>query len=169
MGGTIALHLALDYAELVNKLVLVNTFASSKPDTGGQFFYFLLRLILVHTLGIPAQAKAVTRRVFPHPEQAELRQFLYSQIVQSDPRAYRAIMRALLRFNVADRLGEIRSPTLVVTGENDTTVAPQRQLLMTEAIPNARRVVIPNAGHAVIADQYKAFNRVMLEFLQARG
>ncbi|MBU0511683.1 MAG: alpha/beta hydrolase [Chloroflexi bacterium] len=166
MGGTLALQLALDHAELVHKLVLVNTFASLKPDIASHFFYFLLRLILVHGLGVPAQAGAVTRRIFPHPGQEELRQQLHDQIIQSNPRAYRGVMRSLALFDVVDRLGEIRAPTLVVTGENDTTVAPQRQRLMMESIPNSRQVVITDAGHAVTADQYEAFNRAMVNFLQ---
>ena len=166
MGGTLALQLALDHAELVNKLMLVNTFASLKPDNASHFLYFLMRMILVHGLGVPAQADAVTRRIFPHPEQEELRQQLHDQIIQADPRAYRGVMRALARFNVANRLGEIRAPTLVVTGENDTTVPPQRQRTLTESIPNSRQVVIPDAGHAVTADQYEAFNRVMVDYLQ---
>ncbi len=165
MGGTIAQQLTLDHPEMVDKLVLVNTFARLKPDNASQFFYFLLRMVLVHTLGIPKQAQAVTKRLFPQPEQEEFRQQLYDQIVQADPSGYRAAMRALARFNVEKRLHEIPSPTLVVTGENDTTVGPQRQQLLAQSIPNVQQVVIPGAGHPVTVSHHDAFNKLLLNFL----
>jgi 3-oxoadipate enol-lactonase len=165
MGGALALQLALDYPGRVAKLVLVNTFAHLKPDNASQFFYFWLRQILMHTVGLAKQGEAVTKRVFPHPDQELFRRELYNQIMQADPRAYRAAMSGLARFNVVNRLGEIEIPTLVITGENDTTVAPQRQRFLAESIPNARQVVIPNAGHAVSVDQAQTFNQALIEFL----
>ena len=165
MGGTLALHIALDHPGMVEKLVLVNTFAHLKPDSANQYFYFWLRRILVNTVGIAKQAEAVTKRVFPQPDQEPFRQELYRQITQADPQAYRASMRDLASFNVVDRLGEIDIPTLVVTGENDTTVAPQRQRFLAESIANAQQVVIPGAGHAVSVDQAEAFNQVLIKFL----
>lgn len=86
--------------------------------------------------------------------------------MQADPRAYRATMRALARFNVVGRLREIGVPTLVITGESDTTVQPKYQRALATRIPSARRVVIPEAGHAVTADQPQAFNRELLDFLK---
>ena len=165
MGGILALQLALDYSDMVDKLVLVNTFAQLKPDNASQFLYFWLRRILVNTVGLAKQAEAVTQRVFPNPDQEPFRQELYRQIMQADPQAYRSSMRGLGSFNVVDRLGEIFIPTLVITGENDTTVAPQRQRFLAEAITNAKQVVIPDAGHAVSVDQAEAFNQVLIKFL----
>lgn len=169
MGGTLALQLALDHPHLVNSLVLVNTFASLRPDRLGVWFYFFLRFILVHTMGLPTQAKAVAQRIFPAPEQAAMRQVLIEQICQADPRGYRAAMRALALFDVAKRLGEIRCPTLVITGENDTTVSPKIQSILAEKIPTARQVVIPGAGHAASVEQPTMFNQVVLDFLMAKA
>ena len=56
-------------------------------------------------------------------------------------------------FNVVRRLGEVKAPTLVITGQNDTTVDPQRQKVLVNNIPGARQVIIPGAGHAVSIDQ----------------
>jgi pimeloyl-ACP methyl ester carboxylesterase len=74
-------------------------------------------------------------------------------------------MASLGRFNSMKRLGEIRVPTLVVTGANDTTVPPNRQRMLVESIPEARQVIIPEAGHAVPVDQAERFNRELLAFL----
>ncbi len=167
MGGVIAQQFALDYPEKVRKLVLVSTFSFLRPETFSQWGYFLLRALVVYTLGLPRQAEIVARRVFPAPEQAILRQMAIEQISAADPRAYRAAMRSLGLFDSRKRLAGIRHPTLVVTGADDSTVLPTRQALLAAHILAAQQVTLPNAGHAVSIDQYEAFNRILLAFLEA--
>lgn len=166
MGGTIALQLTLDRPRLVRSLTLVNTFACLRPRGLSQWLYFALRILTVHTLGLERQADLVVKRIFPRPDQEELRAVLRGRIRQVNPKVYRATMRALTRFDVSQRLGEIRVPTLVVTGDEDTTVPPEVQAQLVAGISGARQVIIPGGGHAVIADSPQAFNRALLEFLQ---
>jgi pimeloyl-ACP methyl ester carboxylesterase len=167
MGGTIAQQFVLDYPHLVHKLVLVSTFAILRPDSLTGWLYFLQRFILVNTLGLPAQARFVARRIFPEPQSEPLREMLIASITKADPRAYRAAMRSLGLFNSVKRLREIKMPTLVVTGTHDTTVPPVRQRMLVDGISGARQVVIPKAGHALSVDQAEAFNCCLLEFLSA--
>ncbi len=167
MGGVIAQQFALDFPDLTRKLVLVNTFAVLRPKTLGGWAYFLSRLVVVHFVGLRKQADLVARRVFPRPNQAPLRQTFIQQVMQADPRAYRAAMRALGLCNLAPRLGELRMPVLVITGAQDTTVPPAAQRHLVESISGARQVVISGAGHAVSVEQPDEFNRVLLEFLTA--
>jgi len=169
MGGIIALQLAIEHPNLVDKLILVNTFARLRPQRLSVWVYYALRLFLVHTLGLPTQARVVSWRIFPRPEQAELRSTLYAQITQANPAGYRATMRALARFNALPRLNELCHPTLVITGERDTTVPAEVQNEMAARIPLARQVIIPDAGHAVIAEQPELFNHCILDFLLDKG
>jgi pimeloyl-ACP methyl ester carboxylesterase len=166
MGGVIAQQMAFDFPQLIRKLVLVSTFAALRPESLGSWVYLLGRFVMVHTLGLPAQAKVVARRIFALAEQEELRKMLITTITQSDPRAYRAAMRALALFDSQERLAGIKVPTLVITGDRDTTVPPPRQKLLVNGISGAQQVVISNAGHAVSVEQPGAFNRELLTFLQ---
>ncbi len=166
MGGTIALQLALDRPDLVRRLVLVNTFANLQPKGVGGRLYFLVRMALTYTVGVPTQAKMVAKKLFPKPEQEQLRQDLISQIVRADPKAYRAALRALSRFDVVSRLPELHVPTLVITGSEDTTVPLENQRVLAERIPGARHNTIRGAGHAVIADSPEAFNEALMSFLR---
>jgi 3-oxoadipate enol-lactonase len=165
MGGAIALQLALDYPHLVHKLVLVNTFSHLRPQKASVWAYFALRFVLIHTTGMAFQAKAVAKRVFPRPDQAELRRLLCNQILQADPAGYRAAMRALARFDVRERLAQLSLPVLVITGERDTTVPPASQRDLANRIPNARQIVISQAGHAASVDCPEEFNRSVIHFL----
>lgn len=165
MGGVQALQLCLDHPEVVNKLVLVNAFASLRPEKLSVWAFLVLRFIMVHTLGLPVQARYVTRRIFPKEEQAVLRDELYRQILQADPKGYRATMRSLALFKVNSRLLEINKPTLVITAEKDSVVPLKSQLVLAEHIHGAKHVIIPDASHAVTADQPVLFNQAMLDFL----
>lgn len=169
MGGTHALQFALDAPQLVHKLVLVNTFARLRPEKAGDLLYFASRMLIVYTLGLSTQARMVANRLFPNPEQEELRQELIKQINQADPKGYRAAMRALGRFDVDSQLSEIRAPALVVTGEKDTTVPLKLQQNLAQGITNARHVIIPDAGHAVTADHPQVFNETLMKFLLNSG
>jgi 3-oxoadipate enol-lactonase len=168
MGGTIAQQFALDHPDLTHKLVLVSTFAALRPESLEGWIYFINRLILVNTLGLRAQAKAVALRIFPEPSNAEFRNLLIETISKADPRAYRKAMTSLGLFNSVKRLGEIQAPTLVVMGEKDTTVSPSRQQVLADGIANSSRLIIVNAGHAAPVDQPEIFNRNLLAFLEQK-
>jgi len=69
---------------------------------------------------------------------------------------------------VIDHLPDIRVPTLIIVGENDTPYIPGSQY-MAAKIPGARLVMIPGAGHAANIDQPAAFNKAVLDFLAEHG
>jgi len=164
MGGAIALQLAFDAPNLVKSLVLVSTFARLRPQNNRLWLYYAFRFLLVHTLGLPTQARMVARRIFPHADQAAFREEFIQQINQADPNGYRAVMRALAFFDVTGRLPEINIPTLVISGEDDTTVALDTQHLLSQRLPNARHVIIPHGGHAITVEQPEIFNETMISF-----
>jgi 3-oxoadipate enol-lactonase len=165
MGGTVALQLALDYPGLVKKLVLVSTFARLRPGNLGGWLYFAQRAFLVWGRGLESQAQYVARRIFPAEEQQELRLVLVEQIKQTNPSVYKQAMRALGLFNVFDRLVDIQAPTLVVTGEDDTTVPFHTQRFLVDRIRGARQVLLSNAGHALCVEQPEKFNSLLMDFL----
>ncbi len=167
LGGAVAEIFALEYPQRVEKLVLMNTFAVLRPDSLGGWLYFLARFLTVTFVGLEKQAELVAGRLFPRPEQREQYEQLVQVIASADPRAYRAAMRALGWFDVRRRLPQLSLPTLVMTGEQDTTVSPARQRELAALIPGARQVFIPNAGHGMIVEAPEACNRALLDFLSA--
>jgi pimeloyl-ACP methyl ester carboxylesterase len=58
-----------------------------------------------------------------------------------------------------DRLPEIRTPTLVVTGAKDVLIPARNSEILAERIPGAKLHIIPNAAHAF-------FNQARGEFLE---
>jgi pimeloyl-ACP methyl ester carboxylesterase len=68
----------------------------------------------------------------------------YRQVAQFDERYTREI---------EPRYGDIRTPTLVLWGEQDGWLAPEFGQRLAETIPNARLVRVANAGHFLPEDQ----------------
>src|SRR5712691_11508465 len=60
-------------------------------------------------------------------------------------------------------------PTLAVVGEADEFTPPEQVRRMAEAIPGARLVVIPGAGHLPSVERPAATTRALQEFLQLLG
>jgi pimeloyl-ACP methyl ester carboxylesterase len=113
------------------------------------------------------QAELVANRVFPGPEKEPLRRIVIEQIRETDPRVYRSAMLGLGLFDVRRRLKTIATPTLVVSGMDDTTVPIKNQAALATGIPEAMHVEISSAGHGVIIDQPEEFNAALAGFLGA--
>ncbi len=165
MGGVIAQQIARTHPQIVRKLVLVSTFSVLRAESLETWFYFLLRAFLLLIFGLKAQARRVALRVFPKPDQGLQRELLEKTIARSNKRAYRSAMFSLGRFDSRQWLSEIKAETLILTGNEDTTVSPERQTLLKNGIPGARQVIIDGAGHAVSVDQADQFNCELIRFL----
>lgn len=165
MGGVIAQEIARSHAHVVKKLVLVSTFSALRPESLDAWIYFLLRAFLLLIFGLSVQARRVALRVFPKPDQGLQRKLLEETIASSDKRAYKSAMFSLGRFDSRRWLGEIKAQTLIISGNDDTTVSPERQRLLKNGIPGARQVIINEAGHAVSVDQAEQFNAELIRFL----
>jgi len=164
MGGMIALQLAVDEPALVRSLVVVNSGPELVVRTFRERLMILQRFLIVRLLGMRKMGEVLSQRLFPRPDQAPLRQMFVERWAENDPRAYREAMRALVGWSVADRLGDIRCPTLVIASDQDYTPVSAKEAYVAR-MPNARLVVIPNAHHAVTVERPDEFNQVLLDFL----
>ena len=69
----------------------------------------------------------------------------------------------------AERLAQIKQPTLVVIGSLDGRNLQNIADTLSTKIPNARKVVIPNASHHPPVETPKEFNRILLDYLRGKG
>jgi pimeloyl-ACP methyl ester carboxylesterase len=82
----------------------------------------------------------------------------------------RAARGTLMQFDshVAESLGDIQVPALVLVGERDEPFLAATDY-MAARIPNATKVVIPAAGHAANIEQPQAFDEAVRSFLSTLG
>jgi proline iminopeptidase len=69
------------------------------------------------------------------------------------------------RYDLRTRLGEVRAPTLVLTGRHDWICAPAHSDTLVRGIPGARQVIFEESGHRVIKEENERFVRVVTEFI----
>lgn len=87
-------------------------------------------------------------------------------IKQQSPIAIRgAIHRMMHRPDSTPLLAQVSVPTLVITGEEDEMIPVDESRRMASAIPGAKLVVIPGAGHLANMEQPDAFNNALNTFL----
>jgi proline-specific peptidase len=67
-------------------------------------------------------------------------------------------------WSVVDRLGEIRVPTLVVTGEHDEATPPINRTV-SGGIPGAESVIVADASHMAHVERTEEYLRLLDDFL----
>jgi 3-oxoadipate enol-lactonase len=169
LGGCVALALALDAPSRVRSLVVVNAFARWQTAGIRGAARGMRRAVLAMAAPMRVLASAVAREAFPEPEQITLRQAAVARLTANSRRHYLACLAALVRFDVRDRLGEIRCPTLVVAGAHDTTVPFAAKVLLARSIPGARISVVDGSGHVTPGDQPQVLNELILGHLARLG
>jgi 3-oxoadipate enol-lactonase len=166
LGGAVGLQLAADAPGRVRSLVAVNTFARLR-GTRGSMWRGMERLWLAAMGRMDELGQRVAVGLFPHPEQLEMRSLAAARLAGNPPLTYVKLMVAIGRFDLRARLSEIRVPTLVIAGEEDTTVTLTCKLELAAGIPGARLERIAGSGHATPLDHPGCFNALLREFLES--
>jgi pimeloyl-ACP methyl ester carboxylesterase len=82
--------------------------------------------------------------------------------------AYLRQLEAAVAFDAEGRVGAIKAPTLVLTGDADTIVPHENSNNLAAAIPGATLRVIEGGSHAFFIEQPEEFNRAVAEFIRRR-
>jgi 3-oxoadipate enol-lactonase len=157
MGGYIALALMKRRPEKVRALALVDSRAGA-DDEGGK----AKReegIALVRSEGVEAIARAMVPKLLS-PEGAkkpDLVERLTRMIKRQKPETIAADLAAMRdRADQTDLLPQIAVPTLVIVGEQDVLTVPAESQAMAAAIPGAKLLTIPGAGHLAPMERPRA-------------
>lgn len=166
LGGMVAFQLLADHPELVRSAVIINS-GPAFPGRSllGRFMIFS-RLLTLRLKGLAALGASIAGRLFPKPEQEELRRRFQEGIVRNDPTAYARTLRAIQHFDASAALRHIRVPVLGISGDRDYTPVAAKEAWVRQ-IPGAQLEVIRDSGHATPMDQPDALHAVLLPFLAA--
>jgi proline iminopeptidase len=70
-------------------------------------------------------------------------------------------------FDLLDRLGDIRAPTLVITGDEDFICGPVCAGEISAAIRGARQSILGDCGHFIFVEQPRTFHESVADFLES--
>jgi 3-oxoadipate enol-lactonase len=82
------------------------------------------------------------------------------------PETYLAQIEGAGLWSSHDRLGEIRSPTLVIHGTSDELITPENGRMVAERIPGAILYSMEQASHMFTTDKPQESSRLVTDFLQ---
>jgi len=168
LGGMVAQELALMAPEKVGKLVLVSTTHGGPravPTPQEALTAMLDRTgDLGEALRREIEIGATEGFLDKHP--VVYNQILAKTLVEPTAPGVRELqVQAGARHDAEARLGDIRAPTLVLTGAEDRVVPPANAELLAKKIPNAQRVVVPGAGHLLPIEKPKEMGEIIRQFL----
>lgn len=167
LGGLVAQQLAMDHADLVRSLVLINTFPGLWPLPVEVLNTLLRRRgTLLHPRDMASTAHEVADALFSSPNLALLKEWTERRIAANDPDAYFRSTLAVVRFRPGRRLDRVRCPTLIIAGEADRVVPRIYQQRLRHRLPHAQFVSIPDSGHASNIDHPDAVNEAVVRFLR---
>ena len=162
MGGFIAQELALTHPGLCRSLVLCHT----APRMSIPSDVLSRRVEALGNMPLEEYAEIVVEQACSVNASRELRSWVAGLLVRNDKRAYTQVMTEGLRgFDAGARLGNIRIPTLVITGEHDRVLPREGGEEIARLIPGAALVEIKGVGHLGYAEKPGEFNGVVLSFL----
>jgi pimeloyl-ACP methyl ester carboxylesterase len=163
MGGAVVLSLALRQPFLAGALVLAAS--GARLRMGPEYLETARQKAETSPSGQVAGPSVPMDVTVSPATPADSRAWLAERIGQSSAQATYADFVANDRFDVMERLGEVRQPTLVLGGEVDKMTPPKFQSFLAERMPHARLVLLPNAGHYVQIERQAEFNQELERFL----
>lgn len=172
-GGTVSMQFTLQHPERVKALILVDP---AIYDSGGRSwlrpFYktpqmnhlgpLIVRSIQNNGIDIIKMAWYDPSKIKPETMTG------YTKPLQADnwDRALWYFTAASQVSDLPGRLSEFTLPVLVITGDTDRIVPTANSVRLAGALPNAKLIIIPQAGHVPHEEQPVLFLQAVDEFLK---
>lgn len=171
MGGFVGMRVAARRPDLVRSLTLIDTSAAPEDPDKVSRYRLLARVYRVvgpgPLLGRIAPIMFSEGFLATDEGQAVRTQWLAEMQRQTRRGTTGAVRGVTDRLPVADEIGAITAPTLVVVGSADPATPVAKAEAIAEAIPGARLHVLPGVGHVSALEAPAAVNELVLPFLAA--
>jgi 3-oxoadipate enol-lactonase len=167
LGGMVAMWLAANAPERVDRLVLLCTSAKLGPPEMWQ-----QRAESVRQGGMDAIADLMVTRWFTADfvgRQPDVVAWARKLLTDTSPDGYVGCCAAVETMDLLPALGSITAPTLVIAGANDLATPAEHARRIVAGIQGAELVVVPDAAHLANVEQPDVVTALMLKFLGGRA
>jgi 3-oxoadipate enol-lactonase len=167
MGGYVGWQFARKYPARLRRLIQCDTRAIADTAEAAAGRMKLAEHVLAAGTGPVSQAM-LPKLIAPgtRERRPDVVEALRAMIAAAPPAGVAAALHCLAeRPDVTGWLADIRVPALLIVGAQDAISPPEEMRSIAAALPDARLVVIPEAGHMAPMENPAAVNQAMAEFL----
>ena len=164
LGGMVAAEMAALCRHCVKKLVLVSAVGLWRDDTPTTDFLAMTPQELDLALWADPNSDAA-KEAAAQPDDQKAQRVLALDRIQ-DLTAAGKFMWPIPDKGLRKRLYRIKSPTLVLWGEQDKLIPPAYADEFSRHIPNSHAEVLPGWGHLPMIEQPEEFARLVVNFLK---
>jgi pimeloyl-ACP methyl ester carboxylesterase len=171
MGGYIAQELAINHPDKVNGLILGCTSCGGSravimSEERREKFTANKGLTPEQILRKDMDLYFSDRVIRDRPERIE--EFVNISLRYYQPAdAFFRQLNACLNHNTVDRVSQISSPTLIMTGDDDHLVPSENSLILKELMPESDLELFAGCRHCFFMEESEKFNRSVVRFLQS--
>lgn len=159
MGGAIAQTFALNYPDRISGLILVGTGAKLSVNQD-----------MLHKLSSATSAPSgidnIIKWSYAKGTDPKFLEKMKEQLLEVRTAVLYGDYLACDNFDVTDRLGEIKVPTLVVCGEVDKMTPVDLSKQLQAQIPQAKIHLVPDAGHMVMLEKPENVAQAVTAFIR---
>jgi len=156
MGGAIAIELALTQPRSLAGVVLVGSGARLRVTP-------IIKDEVIRNYAHAAEV--IAEWAYSPKTDAKLKRASIQELLEVPADVTHGDFEACDRFNRMNEIDRISLPTLIVCGEDDALTPVRYSQYMKDRIPNARLVIIPDAGHSVMLEKPEELNRALRAFV----
>lgn len=157
-GGRVAIRVAKDTA--IRKVILIGS-AGIKPTRTWQYYY---KVYSFKALRFIAELPGIYQ-IFGKNLIESRRKNAGSADYQKASEIMRGTLSRVVNEDLRHFMPDIKSPTLLIYGINDTATPVKDAQIMEKLIPDAGLVVLQNAGHYVFLEQMAQVHAIIDSFL----
>ena len=165
IGGMMGYGMAQQHGDRLLSLVACDSRPDAPPDYQA---YFQHRIDVAAEEGMEGLVESTISRWFtPESVAANIPVLdkVRAMIRSTDQAGHAGCCQALKTLAFGSKLGDIKVPTLLIGGANDKGAPPEALAAAAAAIPGAKHVILPAAGHISNLENPTAFNAALKEFL----
>ncbi|MBI2907657.1 MAG: alpha/beta hydrolase [Chloroflexi bacterium] len=170
-SGVLGLFFALGHPERLHALVLTSTpFRSPREELDKKFPVKEGSAEAALLKGVDSWSRqTIGQRIDVDLAPPQLVEWWISEMGKTVPENAARLNTYVGTLDFSPRLHELKTPTLVLTGEDSPIVPPQQVAYMRSQIPNVKIVTFPGVGHAVHALMPERCVREIITFLKERS
>ena len=168
-GGTVAQELYRHHPELVATLLLVDTYAGWKGSLPEEEVRGRVEGLRQMVAAADHLFDPTLPGLFAGDPPAEFVPLLEAMAADVRPDSMRTALLVMAEADQRDLLPRIAVPTLLIWGELDARSPLSVARQFEDAVPDAKLVVIPGAGHVSNLEAPEQFNEAVRDFCRAHA